>query len=260
MCDLWQNTLDETVLAGAISEQIDHALGQAEKELGSLAKLHQIKLYNSGSFFDDKAIPSSEDDEIAKRLAKFERVIVECHPALIGDRCRRFNDAIPGKLEVALGLETVHPEALARLNKRITLDDFRDAASLLQKNQIGLRSFVLLQPPFVPERESVEWVKRSVDFSITCGASVTCIIPTRTGNGAMEALAKARLFNEPSLDQLEDAMDSTLGNPHRRVFADLWNLERFSSCQRCFESRRSRLEKQNYYQTFQPRIVCDACS
>ena len=169
MCDLWQNTLNESVPAGAVVEQIDHALGQAEKELGSLAKIHQVKLYNAGSFFDEKAIPSSEDEKIAKRLAKYERVIVECHPALVGERCLRFNDTIPGKLEVALGLETVHPEALAKLNKRVSLDDFSAAASLLEKNQIDLRSFVLLQPPFVLENASVEWAKRSVDFSIDCG-------------------------------------------------------------------------------------------
>ena len=32
-----------------------------------------------------------------------------------------------GQLEVALGLETVHPEVLARLNKQMTLDDFARA-------------------------------------------------------------------------------------------------------------------------------------
>ena len=68
MCDLWQNTLNESVPAGAVVEQIDHALGQTEKELGSLAKIHQVKLYNAGSFFDEKAIPSSEDNVIALSL------------------------------------------------------------------------------------------------------------------------------------------------------------------------------------------------
>ena len=259
MCDLWQNTLDETVPTGAVVEQIDHALGQAEKELGSLAKLHQIKLYNAGSFFDEKAIPSSEDDEIAKRLAKFERVIVECHPALVGERCLRFNDAISGKLEVALGLETVHPEALAKLNKRVSLDDFSGAASLLEKNQIDLRTFVLLQPPFVPENESVEWAKRSVDYSKECGTTVTCIIPTRTGNGAMDTLVKAGKFNEPTLAQLEDAMDASIGTPNHRVFADLWDLERFSTCPICFDARRSRLEEINNSQVPLDKIDCDCC-
>src|SRR5688572_5975141 len=45
MCDLWRNTLTETVPLGAIPAQIDFALSQ-------LTPARQIKLYNSGSFFD----------------------------------------------------------------------------------------------------------------------------------------------------------------------------------------------------------------
>ncbi len=50
MCDLWRNTLTETVPLGAIPAQIDYALAR-------LAPARQIKLYNSGSFFDHRAIP-----------------------------------------------------------------------------------------------------------------------------------------------------------------------------------------------------------
>ena len=259
MCDLWQNTTDKTVPVGAIVEQIDHALGQAKQQFGSLAKFHQIKLYNAGSFFDAQAIPPAEDTKIAKRLAKFERVIVECHPALISERCLQFNEALDGKLEVALGLETVHRESLAKLNKRVTLEEFQAAASLLTKNKIDLRSFVLLQPPFIPERESVEWAKRSVEFSRRCGASVTCVIPTRTGNGALDTLAKAGQFTEPTLDQLEAVMDASIGNSDHRVFADLWDLERFSRCPKCFESRKLRLSEQNDTQRVLKTVACSSC-
>ena len=51
---------------------------------------------------------------------------------------------------VTAGLETVHPEALARLNKRMTVDDFRRAAERLQEYSAALRVFVLLGLPFVP--------------------------------------------------------------------------------------------------------------
>ena len=112
----------------------------------------------------------------------------------------------------------------------MSLDDFSAAASLLEKNQIDLRSFVLLQPPFVLENESVEWAKRSVDFSIDCEPPFL-IIPTRTGNGAMDTLAKAGKFHEPTLGQLEDAMDATIGSPNHRVFADLWISNVFQSAQ-----------------------------
>ncbi|MEC7811514.1 MAG: radical SAM protein [Verrucomicrobiota bacterium] len=259
MCDLWQNTLDETVPAGAISGQIDFALGQTERECSDLAKLQQIKLYNAGSFFDAQAIPEAEEAVISTRLAKFSRVIVESHPALIGDRCLRFGDRLNGQLEIALGLETVHPEALVKLNKRVSLGQFRDAADFITRHEIALRTFVLLQPPFIPVDESVEWARHSIDFSQDCGATVTTLIPTRTGNGAMDRLAAVGQFIEPTLVQLEEAMDYGVGQTRGRVFADLWDLERFSSCTACFPQRRDRLAKQNDTQQIPARITCPSC-
>ena len=259
MCDLWQNTLDETVSAGAISKQIDFALGQTERECSNLAELQQIKLYNAGSFFDAQAIPEDEEAVISTRLAKFSRVIVESHPALIGDRCLRFRDRLNGQLEIALGLETVHPEALVKLNKRVSLEQFRDAADFITRHEIALRTFVLLQPPFIPVDESVEWARRSIDFSQDCGATVTALIPTRTGNGAMDRLAAVGQFVEPTLVQLEDTMDYGVGQARGRVFADLWDLERFSSCTACFPQRRDRLTKQNDTQQIPAKITCPSC-
>ena len=259
MCDLWQNTLDETVSAGAISEQIDFVLGQTERECSDLTELQQIKLYNAGSFFDSQAIPEDEEAVISTRLTKFSRVIVESHPALIGDRCLRFRDRLNGQLEIALGLETVHPEALVKLNKRVSLEQFRDAADFITRHEIALRTFVLLQPPFIPVDESVEWARRSIDFSQDCGATVTALIPTRTGNGAMDRLAAVGQFIEPTLVQLEDTMDYGVGQARGRVFADLWDLERFSSCTACFPQRRNRLTKQNDTQQIPARITCPSC-
>ena len=259
MCDLWQNTLDETVSAGAISEQIDFALVQMEHECSDLTKLQQIKLYNAGSFFDAQAIPEDEEDEISTRLTKFSRVIVESHPALIGARCLRFRDRLNSQIEIALGLETVHPEALVKLNKRVSLEQFRDAADFITRHEIALRTFVLLQPPFIPVDESVEWARRSIDFSQDCGATVTALIPTRTGNGAMDRLAAVGQFIEPALVQLEDTMDYGVGQARGRVFADLWDLERFSSCTACFPQRCDRLTKQNDTQQIPARITCPSC-
>ena len=259
MCDLWQNTLDETVPAGAISEQIDFALDQMKCECSDLAELQQIKLYNAGSFFDAQAIPETEEAVISTCLAKFNRVIVESHPALVGDRCLRFRDRLNGQLEIALGLETVHPEALIKLNKGVSLGQFRGAADFITRHEIALRTFVLLQPPFIPVDESVEWARRSIDFSQDCGATVTALIPTRTGNGAMDHLSAAGQFIEPTLVQLEDAMDYGVGRARGRVFADLWDLERFSSCTACFHQRRDRLARQNETQQIPARIICPSC-
>lgn len=253
MCDLWQNTLTERVPPGAIPEQIDHALAH-------LAPARQVKLYNSGSFFDSQAIPVEDYEAIARRVAGFERVVVESHPALVGPRCVRLRDLLrPARLEVAMGLETVHPEAGPRLNKRMTLDQFARAADFLQDLGVALRVFLLVKPPFVEEAEALEWAVRSLDFAFDCGATVAVLIPTRFGNGAMEALGEQGLFSPPALATLEAALAAGIARGRGRVFADLWDLERFSNCPCCFAARAERLRIMNLQQTVPPLPPCDAC-
>ncbi len=48
--DLWKNTLEQTVPPRAIPAQIEYALGR-------LPPARDIKLYNSGSFYNPRAIP-----------------------------------------------------------------------------------------------------------------------------------------------------------------------------------------------------------
>src|SRR6185295_6642854 len=185
MCDLWTNTLDEPIERGLIPSQISGALE-------ALPCARQVKLYNAGSFFDPQAIPPEDDGGIADLVEPFDRVIVEAHPAFLagayGDRCRRFRDRLRGQLEVAIGLETANEDVLARLNKRMTLDAFRRAADFLRREEIALRVFILLRPPFMPAADDIEWACRSIDEAAACGATACSIIPTRGGNGAMEAL------------------------------------------------------------------------
>lgn len=250
MCDLWVNTLDATVPRGAITAQIRVALAD-------FPSARQIKLYNAGSFFDPAAIPPEDDKEIARVVSGFERVIVEAHPAFLAgtyrDRCLRFRDAIGGQLEVAIGLETAHPDVLARLNKKMTLESFRRAADFLRAHDIALRVFILLSPPFMPRGDEVEWACRSLDVAAECGAGVSVVIPTRGGNGAMEAIGDA--FRPPRLEWLETAIEYGIGLGGMRVFADLWNVERFFDC-RCSADRAARLTAINREQQVPPRVTC----
>ena len=253
MCDLWVNTVDETVPRGAIA-------GQIRAALADLPPARQIKLYNAGSFFDPGAIPPDDDDEIAHTVKGFDRVIVESHPAFLAgayqERCLRFRDALSGQLEVAVGLETAHPDVLARLNKKMTLGQFRHAADFLREHGIALRVFVLLSPPFMPEAEAVAWACRSLDLARDCGATVTTVIPTRGGNGAMEAIGDS--FHPPRLPALESTLEYGISLGRMRVFADLWSIERFFSCD-CSDARASRLAVMNRDQRAVPDVVCTRC-
>ena len=246
MCDLWRNTLTETVAHGAIVAQIDHALAQ-------LGPARELKLYNSGSFFDPRAIPPTDYVAIAERANRYQRLVVENHPAFTGDACVRFRDLLHGQLEIAMGLETVHPQVLAGLNKRMTLQQFSRAANFLTDRGIDLRVFILVQPPLMPADEALEWAERSLDFAMEHGATAATLIPTRGGNGAMETLG----FVPPALHTLEQAMEYGVRLKRGRVFADLWGLQEV--CAECHTLRIARLRQMNLEQVVAERIDCTRC-
>ncbi len=156
-----------------------------------------------------------------------------------------------------MGLETVHPEVLARLNKGMTLDQFRRAADFLNDAGIDLRVFILVRPPWLSEQEGVEWAKRSLDFAFDCGATVCSLIPTRAGNGAMESLMATGEFTPPSLASLETALEYGLSRRSGRVFADLWDIETFLGCPACSQARIDRMREMNATQTIPAPLRCD---
>ncbi len=253
MCDLWQHTVTETVPVGAIPRQIKYALAQ----LGS--RPAHIKLYNSGSFFDPAAIPFADYPAIAAAVSFADHIVVEAHPRLVGEKALRFRDLLSGSLEVAMGLETVHPEILPRLNKKFELTHFAQAADFLSQAGIAIRAFVLVKPPFMSEAEGLEWAVKSAEFAFACGAAVVSLIPTRPGNGAMDRLMQTGEFTPPRLATLERALELAVNLRQGRVFADTWNLEPFSSCSACLEKRRQRLHAMNLTQQIQPAIDCPVC-
>jgi uncharacterized Fe-S cluster-containing MiaB family protein len=119
-----------------------------------------------------------------------------------------------------MGLETAHPDALDRLNKRMTLDDFAGAADALKMRGVALRVFLLIHPPFIPADQQDDWLVRSVDVAFSSGATAVSLIPTRPGNGALEALSASGEFRAPSLEEIErSAQLAHAASPRGRVFA-----------------------------------------
>jgi hypothetical protein len=249
MCDLWKHTTDDRVPAGAIPEQISWALEQ-------MPHARHIKLYNSGSFFDGRAIPESDYHDIAALVSRFETVIVECHPRLVNERCLQFRDMLQPRLEIAMGLETVHPQVLRKLNKRMTLEDFANAVSFLSNHNISTRAFILLRPPFMTEQEGITWAERSLDYAFGLGVECCTVIPVRAGNGAMDLLQQQGFFMPPDIRSLETVLEYGIGLGAGRVFADVWDIGLFSKCPRCTDDRKERLISMNHTQQIAERVQC----
>jgi radical SAM enzyme (TIGR01210 family) len=215
-----------------------------------------LKLYNSGSFFDKKAIPEKDYGKIASLMSSYKTVIVESHPAFINVDCLRFRDMIKSDLQIAIGLETVNPEVLRKLNKRMTLEDFTASVNFLMDHDIFTRSFILLRPPFLSESEGVFWAERSLDFAFDAGVECCVIIPVRAGNGSMDQLMGKGIFEIPDLRSLETVLEYGIEKQSGRVFADVWDLKLFSKCDKCLDARISRLTEMNMGQRFISPVKC----
>jgi radical SAM enzyme (TIGR01210 family) len=232
-CDLWRWTVDGPTRPGALATQLEVVLQQIKVD-----GLQRLKLYNASNFFDSRAVPPEDLARIAILSRQFAAVTVESHASTIGAKAVDFARAISGRLEVAVGLETVHPVASARLNKRLELARFDRAAGFLSENCIDLRVFVLLGTPHVPVHESLEWTLRTVEYAVKRGAKRVSIIPLRGGNGEMERLRDLGDFRPPSLSDLETALDD---------------------CAACAPARIARLGRVNSTGVHEPPIACDIC-
>ena len=261
MCDLWKNTLEGPTPKGAIPAQMRFALER-------LPPATVLKLYNAGSFFDRASIPKDDHEEIASLARGFERVVVECHPALVGDSTLRFRDLLGGaELEVAIGLETANEEILRRLNKEMTVGQFEAAASFLLRNQVSLRVFALVGLPFLRKEEWPAATRASIGVSFRAGAEVVSLIPTRLGNGAMEELRGQGHFVPPTLSDLEVAIEAF---PRKDFFegeergasaagfllADLWDADSLPAPACCRSARIERLRSMNLLQRNLPPSPC----
>ena len=213
MCDLWKNTLDYRVESGAITKQVKDALE-------SLPEALHLKLYNAGSFFDEQSIPKQDTFKIADelRVRGYETLIVEAHPKLVGTSCFEFSEYLEAQLDVAIGLETVDPNVLPRLNKNMTLDDFERATTQLLEHDIFVRAFILLRTPWQTEEEGIYWAKESIDFAQSIGVECCTVIPLRP-NTRIENVD----YEAPLSESLEEVVAYGVSKNKGRVFGDTWD-------------------------------------
>ncbi len=124
-----------------------------------------VKVFTSGSFLDDWEVPPVVQDSLYDTFSSAERIIVESRPEYVTENKVR-EIAERKNIMVALGLESANNETLKyRINKGFTVKDYVQAAEILQAHRVPVKTYVLLKPPFMSEREAVEEAIYSVEFA-----------------------------------------------------------------------------------------------
>jgi radical SAM enzyme (TIGR01210 family) len=144
-------------MLSAVSEK--DLLAQFENALQGYKNEKIVKIFTSGSFLDPSEIPVPVQQQILTTLDNTaEKISVESRPEFITEKSvGAIQKNIPlKKFEVGIGLETSNDLVREKaINKGFTFQDFKKAAVLLKKHKAHVKTYVLLKPPFLTEKESL---------------------------------------------------------------------------------------------------------
>lgn len=161
MCGYINDAMQKTVSDEDILQQFSDASKNLKDQ-----KI--VKIFTSGSFFDDREISAFAKKKIIEILAdKAEKISVESRLEYISDeRLRPTIEICENKdvqLEAAVGLESANDRVLEHsINKNIRFIDYLRAADVLKKNKVLVKTYLLVKPPFLTEREAITDALNSV--------------------------------------------------------------------------------------------------
>ncbi|HZY70711.1 MAG TPA: archaeosine biosynthesis radical SAM protein RaSEA [Thermoplasmata archaeon] len=202
MCGYAKDTLGRSATPEELARQVERALARYRDE-------PYVKIYTSGSFLDDREVdPSSRVAVVRSFAGRARRLLIETLPEFAtGDNIGPLREAFAGDLEVALGLESTQEPVLRRLiNKNAPPSQYLEAADRLRTLGAHPKAYLLLKPPYLTERESVEDLVESV--RVAHGRFETISVnPVHIQNGTVvEWLFRRHRYRPPWLWSLVEAM------------------------------------------------------
>jgi len=164
MCG-YNTTKERKVGIEELKAQLDFALQKYDGE-------GMVKIYTSGSFLDPEEIPAALRNEVFEAFTDSERVLVESRPEFIVEENLEGMDL--ERMQIATGLESANDDIRdACVNKGFSFADYERAALFMRERGIPLRTYLLLKPPFLTEREAMRDTMDSVERTIPYSESVS---------------------------------------------------------------------------------------
>jgi archaeosine synthase beta-subunit len=202
MCGYAKDTLGRSATPAELGEQLDRALARYRDE-------PYVKVYTSGSFLDDREVdPESRRRLVAAFAGRARRFLFETLPEFATPAAiRPLQDAFPGELEVALGLESTDPTVLGRfVHKNAPPTEYLAAGDRVRQLGARAKAYLLLKPPYLTESESVADVVRSVGEAAPHFDALS-INPVHIQNGTVvEWLYRRGRYRPPWLWSVVDAL------------------------------------------------------
>ena len=233
MCGYFNDSMWEKISDKDLLKQFDAAMQGYNGE-------KFVKIFTSGSFLDDHEIPQSIQKKILiKLLETADKVSVESRPEYVTSKKLSETKKIVGTktFEVGIGLETTNDYVREHsINKGFSFNDYKKAAEALKKHKFNCKTYVLIKPPFLTEKEAIEDCKNTVE-AIKPYADTISFNPTNVQrNTVVEYLWKRRQFRPAWLWSIVEILKQSKQITDARVKCDIaggGNIRGAHNCKTC---------------------------
>jgi radical SAM enzyme (TIGR01210 family) len=196
MCGYFNDTSSEIV--------DENLMRQVDSLYESLDDIKVLKIFTSGSFLDPNEVhPAVRDYFIERMKGKIDKLLVESRTEYIKPEILQPFKRAGIDLRIAIGLESADDYIMKySINKGSTLKKFIDAATVLQKEKIELRTYLLFKPPFISEKMAIEDIEKSVAIVNQYSADISINPMNIQKNTLVEKLWEKGLYRPPRLYSL----------------------------------------------------------
>lgn len=194
MCGYFGDSHFQEVTAENIIAQFEAGLEEREGE-------QLIKIYTSGSFFDETEVPAAARREILERVGSLTgRLSVESQPQILTPENVKEATRHVERFEVGFGMESTQDDVLAySVNKSWRFPQFEKGARLLQQHGGLVKTYLLLKPAFLTEQEAIDDTLRSIQKAAPISDTLSINPVNVQRHTLVERLHRAGAFRPPWL-------------------------------------------------------------
>lgn len=184
--------------------------------INELGEVPYLKLFTSGSFFDPEEVSRDLLDSIITGVNEggIRQLQVESRPEfLTEDGLGYVKENLDSKLEIGIGLETSNDLIRTScINKGFSFNDYKTAVKLCRSKDVYVKTYLLLKPPFILEREAIEDTVKSALDAVQAGSTKISINPMNIQRGTLvELLWRKGEYTVPWLWSLVEVLKQVMG-------------------------------------------------
>ncbi|MBP2132289.1 radical SAM enzyme (TIGR01210 family) [Methanomicrobium sp. W14] len=210
--------ISEDYLTDRLMNQLSFVLNEFDPK-----SYQMVKIFTSGSFFDSGEVPPKARSEIG-RAFRGKTIIAESRTEFVkSDILSEFIEKIDdGSKEhpfyVAMGLETTNDYIRDKcIDKGHTYDDFKKAVAEGRDAGSGIKTYLMMKPPYLTESEALSDMKKSIADVTGYSDIISMNLCTVQNKTEVERLWKQKAYRPPYLwsvlDVLIDAKVHILCDP-----------------------------------------------